>query len=234
MKLGTVLPEFSLADRKGKKHSPCQATGKPVVLYFYPKDNTPGCSIQAKAYSEALTAFNKLGVEVFGISGGDDKSKEKFCQKYNLKVTLLSDPSFALCRMFGAFGPKVFMGRRYNGISRNTYVFDKQHKLVKIIEKADPASDAETVLELIKALEEGSSSDLKKVETKKVETKKTAAKKTVKTGAVKTPGKTKSLGKKLAAKKPKLTSAPKESAARKTAPKKVAKKQPAKKASKRA
>jgi len=150
MKVGQKAPDFKLTDRRGRPHSLKTFKGKPLVVYFYPKDDTPGCTLQAKAYTRTLPQFKKLGYEVVGISGGDDDTKKKFCTKYKLKVTLLSDPAFAIAKKYGAWGPKVFMGRRYQGVHRNTYVLDSDHKVQQILKKVDPESDAATILKLLK------------------------------------------------------------------------------------
>ena len=117
-----------------------------------PKDNTPGCTIESKGFNSFLDEFKKLGVTVIGISGGDDNSKKKFCKKYDLNVILLSDPDFSVCKNYKAYGEKHFMGKKYNGIFRVTYILDKDKKIIKIYEKVKSVGHAEEVLNFIKSL----------------------------------------------------------------------------------
>jgi len=146
MKIGSRAPNFKLADRKGVIHSIADLKGEPVVLYFYPKDNTPGCTLQAKNFDKLLSEFKKMGFHLFGISGGDERTKEKFCRKHKLRLTLLSDTDFKVSKSYKSLGEKVFMGRRYLGILRNTYVLDRNHKVETIFEKVNPESNPSELL----------------------------------------------------------------------------------------
>lgn len=123
-----------------------------AVVYFYPKDNTPGCTIEANDFTFYLDEFRKFDTIVVGISGGDSKSKEKFCKKYNLKVLLLSDSDFKVSKSYGAYGEKSFMGRKYNGIFRNTYIIDKNKKIIKIYENVSAKNHAKEVLRILQKL----------------------------------------------------------------------------------
>ena len=100
IKIGQVAPDFSLTDKSGVTYKLSAAKGAYTIVYFYPKDDTPGCTIEAKEFSDALSAFEKLGVSIFGVSGGDDKTKAKFCTKYKLKVSLLSDKDYAVAKAY--------------------------------------------------------------------------------------------------------------------------------------
>lgn len=133
----------------GKAFSLKDLRGKFTLIYFYPKDDTPGCTIEAKGFNSALSKFAKLKTKVVGISGGDEKSKTKFCKKYGLKFTLLSDPEFKVAKAFGSFGPKVFMGRKYQGIFRNTYLLNEKQEVVKVFESVKPDTHPEEVLAFI-------------------------------------------------------------------------------------
>ncbi len=152
LKEGSKAPDFSLKDKDGNVFKLYDRNSEYNVVYFYPKDNTPGCTIEANEFSSVLDDFGKLGVGVIGISGGDEKSKKKFCERHELRVTLLSDPDFKVCKNYKAYGEKKFMGRTYNGIFRVTYVLDKDKKIVKVYDKVKAAGHAKEVLEFIQNL----------------------------------------------------------------------------------
>lgn len=149
MKLGDKAPEFALKDRTGKKYSLKDFKSDYLIVYFYPKDDTPGCTLEAKGFTKSLPSFKKLKTEVIGISGGDEASKAKFCKKYGLKHLLLSDPAFTTTKKYGSWGEKTFMGRKTTGILRNTYLLDKNRKVVKIFEKVVPEAHPEEIIEAI-------------------------------------------------------------------------------------
>ena len=150
LKIGIKAPEFSLKDKDGRFHSLKNIKSKFTIVYFYPKDNTPGCTIEAKTFSNSLREFEKLNTKVIGISGGDEKSKNKFCEKHNLKLILLSDPEFKVSQSYNVYGEKSFMGRKYMGIFRQTFILDKDKKIVKIFEKVKPLKHVKEVLEFLK------------------------------------------------------------------------------------
>lgn len=147
---GKKAPDFRLKDKDGKVHQ--LSNSNFFVIYFYPKDNTPGCTIEANQFNSKLKEFEKLDVQIIGISGGDEKSKTKFCEKHGLKILLLSDTDFAVSKKFGVYGEKLFMGRKYMGINRVTFILDRKRKVIKIFEKVKPAAHAEEVLEFIKSV----------------------------------------------------------------------------------
>ena len=144
--------EFSLNDKDGRTISLKDFNSDYIVVYFYPKDNTPGCTIESKKFNDALDQFSKLNTIIIGISGGDEKSKTKFCDKHDLKLTLLSDPNFKVSESYGVYGEKSFMGKKYMGISRQTFVLNKNHKIIKIFEKVKPIIHTKEVLEFIRSL----------------------------------------------------------------------------------
>lgn len=150
LKVGAKAPSFNLPDQEGIKKGLKNLGGDYVVLYFYPKDDTPGCTIEAREFSNHIAAFKRLGASVVGVSGGDVKSKDKFCQKYGLEITLLADTDFEVAKSYGAYGKKKFMGREYMGILRKTFVLDKQGKLVQLYSDVKPEGHAEQVLEFLK------------------------------------------------------------------------------------
>ena len=150
IKVGEQAPDFSLRDKEGEIHSLSEVNSDYIIVYFYPKDNTPGCTIEAKDFSRDIGKFDKLNTEIIGISGGDEKSKTKFCEKQNLKILLLSDSDFSVSNNYGVYGEKTFMGRKYMGISRWTFVLNKDHKIIKIYDKVKPGIHSEEALEFIK------------------------------------------------------------------------------------
>jgi thioredoxin-dependent peroxiredoxin len=152
LKEGGKAPSFSLQDKDGEVRKLGEGNFDYTVVYFYPKDNTPGCTIEAQEFSKQIKKFEKAGAAVIGISGGDEKSKIKFCTKHKLKVTLLSDPDFKVASKYGAYGPKTFMGKKFKGINRMTFVLNRHKKVLKIYDKVKAAGHAEEVLNFIKEL----------------------------------------------------------------------------------
>ncbi len=146
MKIGSKAPDFILTDKDGVAVNLSTIESEFVVIYFYPKDDTPGCTIEGSEFSAALSKFKKLGATVIGISGGDDASKAKFCAKHKLKVTLLSDTDLSVSKAYGAFGEKSFMGRKYKGILRKTFVVDGERKLLKIFDSVTAKGHAAEVV----------------------------------------------------------------------------------------
>jgi peroxiredoxin Q/BCP len=150
LKEGEQAPDFSLRDKDSNIHSLSEINSDHVVIYFYPKDSTPGCTIEAQEFSKDIEEFDKLNIRIIGISGGDEKSKTKFCEKHDLKILLLSDSDFSVSNNYGVYGEKSFMGRKYMGISRWTFVLNKDHKIIKIYDKVKPELHSQEVLEFIK------------------------------------------------------------------------------------
>ncbi len=152
LKENIKAPEFKLTDKAGKKYSLKDFKSDFYVVYFYPKDDTLGCTLEAKDFSKKINNFEKENIKIIGISGGDDKSKEKFCNKYNLKILLLSDSDFKISKKYNVYGKKSFMGHVFNGISRVTYVLDKKKKIIKVFSKVKPLGHANEVLEYIQSI----------------------------------------------------------------------------------
>lgn len=150
VKVGSKVPDFSLKDKDGKEHKLSSVTSDYTVVYFYPKDDTPGCTIEATEFSRDIDAFKKFKTTIIGISGGDEKTKKNFCQKYDLRVLLLSDPDFQVSKAYDSYGEKKFMGRKYLGILRQTFVLDKDKKLLKVYEKVKAEGHSKEVLGFIK------------------------------------------------------------------------------------
>tara|TARA_Y100000310_G_C20689623_1_gene821372 strand:+ start:376 stop:834 length:459 start_codon:yes stop_codon:yes gene_type:complete len=152
MKLEDKAPNFSLKDKNGKFHSLKDIKSKYIVIYFYPRDSTPGCTVEANEFNKYLNQFKNLNTTIIGISGGDEKSKTKFCDTHNLKFTLLSDTEYKVSNKYGVYGEKSFMGKKFMGISRITFILDKNKKIIKIYDKVKPLIHSNEVLEFIKSL----------------------------------------------------------------------------------
>jgi peroxiredoxin Q/BCP len=150
LKIGQTAPRFSLKDKDGKAHSLGKADY--TVLYFYPKDDTPGCTLEAKEFSHLIPQFKSRNVEVFGVSGGNEKTKTSFCKKHSLTVPLVSDTYFEVAKSYGAYGLKKFMGRSFQGIFRKTFLVDKSGKIAHIFDTVKPEGHAEEVLAAIDQL----------------------------------------------------------------------------------
>ncbi len=152
LKRKSKAPDFSLRDKDEKVHKLNLIKSKYTLVYFYPKDNTPGCTIEAHQFNQYLREFKKQEVQIIGISGGDEKSKTQFCEKNRLDLLLLSDPSFSVSKKYKVYGDKSFMGKRFMGISRISYLLDVNKKVLKVYEKVNPFRHATDVLEDVKKL----------------------------------------------------------------------------------
>lgn len=143
---GNHAPNFSLPDQDGKIHSLGDYHGKIVLLYFYPKDDTPGCTVEACSLRDNWNAFKKAGVVVLGASIDPVKKHKKFADKYELPFPLLSDEQKELVNAYGVWGKKKFMGREYMGIKRWSFLIDRDGKIAKIYEDVKPSEHAAEVL----------------------------------------------------------------------------------------
>ncbi len=152
LKPGDKAPAFSLPDQTGKVHKLAEAKGKWVLLYFYPKDDTPGCTTEACTLRDNFPAFGKLGAVVYGVSADSTKSHTKFAEKYELPFTLLSDEAKEVTKAYGVWGPKKFMGREFLGVRRWSFLIDPKGNIAKVYDKVKPAAHAEEVLADIKSL----------------------------------------------------------------------------------
>jgi thioredoxin-dependent peroxiredoxin len=149
IKIGDTAPDFSLQDDNGKTVTLAQYLGKPVVLYFYPKDDTPGCTTEACNFRDDYSAYQKAGVTILGISPDNEKSHTGFKLKYNLPYTLLSDPDHLTCLAYDSWGLKKYAGREYDGVLRNTFLIGADGKIIKIFENVKPAEHSREVLEAL-------------------------------------------------------------------------------------
>lgn len=147
---GTKAPDFSLEDINNTLVSLTDYKGKKVVIYFYPKDDTPGCSIQAQTFAELYPEFEKLGVPVIGISKDSVSSHKKFCTKYSLPFTLLADPKRQAITAYDVAVKKMRYGKLVNGTSRSTYLIDENGIIVNVWEDVTPDVNAKEILDFIK------------------------------------------------------------------------------------
>jgi peroxiredoxin Q/BCP len=150
---GITVPDFTLKADDGRKVSLSDLRGQKVVLYFYPKDDTPGCTKEACSFRDNCSAIAAAGAKVVGISPDTVQSHDKFKGKYELPFTLLSDPDHCVAEMFGAWGEKKSSGRIYMGIIRSTFVIDEEGKVVKVFPKVKPENHSQEVLETLAALD---------------------------------------------------------------------------------
>ncbi|HEY3310221.1 MAG TPA: thioredoxin-dependent thiol peroxidase [Anaerolineales bacterium] len=149
---GVPAPNFKLEDEHGEPHELKEYLGKPVVLYFYPKDDTPGCTTEACNFRDDYSAYQKAGVVVLGVSPDTVRSHTKFKDKYNLPFTLLADPDHKVCEMYGVWGLKKMMGREYMGVLRTTFLIDPEGMVAKVFEQVKPAEHSKEVLEALSQL----------------------------------------------------------------------------------
>ena len=147
LKEGTTAPAFKSTDANGETISLKDLRGQKVVLYFYPKDDTPGCTKEACSFRDDFAKFKKRGIAVLGVSPDSEKSHKKFETKYKLPFTLLADTDHAIAESYGVWGEKKFMGRTYMGVNRTTFLIDEKGKIKKVFEKVKPEDHASEVLE---------------------------------------------------------------------------------------
>ena len=146
---GMVAPDFTLFDKDNNEISLKDFLGKKVVIYFYPKDNTPGCTKQACAFSENFDKFKNNNIIILGISKDSIKSHQNFSNKYDLKITLLSDPNREVIEKFGVWQEKKLYGKISMGVVRTTFIIDEEGKVEKIFNKVKAAKNHEEVLDYL-------------------------------------------------------------------------------------
>ena len=143
---GEPAPDFTLTSDAGESVSLSDLRGKPVVLYFYPKDDTPGCTAQASGIRDAYADFESAGAVVLGVSPDDVKQHVKFKEKYGLPFTLLADPEHEVAERYGVWGEKHYQGRTYMGISRTTFLISPDGAVAKVMDNVKPDTHADDVL----------------------------------------------------------------------------------------
>jgi hypothetical protein len=146
LEIGTKAPDFTLPDQNGNMHSLSEYRGKKVILYFYPKDNTPGCTKQACGFAERYPQFIEKGAVVLGVSKDSVASHKKFEEKYGLPFTLLADPELAAIQAYDVWQEKKNYGKTYMGVVRSTYLIDENGKIVKAFDKVKAADNPEQML----------------------------------------------------------------------------------------
>lgn len=139
-------PDFELVDENGNSHKLSDYLGKPVLLYFYPKDDTPGCTTEACEFRDDYDQYEKSGVIILGVSPDSPKSHKKFKEKYNLPFALLSDEDHHVCEMYGVWGKKSIYGREYYGVMRTSFLINAEGNLIEIFENVKPKGHSQQVL----------------------------------------------------------------------------------------
>lgn len=152
IKINDKAVDFNLKDKDGIAYSLKDFSEDFLVIYFYPRDSTPGCTVEAVEFTSDLKKFENSNAKIIGISGGDEKSKKKFCENHSLKLLLLSDPDFKISKAYGSYGTKKFFGLK-RGILRKTFILDSKRKVIKIYDKVKAAGHSEEVLGYIKSLQ---------------------------------------------------------------------------------
>ena len=146
VKEGEAAPEFEARDAEGNTVRLSDLRGQKVALYFYPKDDTPGCTKEACSFRDGFAEFQRRGIEVLGVSTDDERSHRKFAEKYSLPFTLLADTDHKVADAFGVYGEKQFAGRRYMGVSRRTFLVDESGRVRKVFDKVKVGEHAGEVL----------------------------------------------------------------------------------------
>ncbi|HET8652134.1 MAG TPA: thioredoxin-dependent thiol peroxidase [Gaiellaceae bacterium] len=148
---GGEAPDFELTSDEGERVKLSQFRGRPVVLYFYPRDDTPGCTTQAHGIRDSYDEFGERGAVVLGVSPDDESSHVKFKQKHGLPFTLLADPEHEVSELYGVWKEKSFGGKKYWGVERSTFVIDEDGRVKKAMRRVKPDTHAEKVLDVLSA-----------------------------------------------------------------------------------
>jgi len=149
LKEKTLAPNFTLPNQLGELRTLSDFKGQTVVLYFYPKDNTPGCTVQACTYRDTMPIYIKAGIKVFGISKDTVKSHQKFEKDFDLNFELLADDQLEVIQAYGVWKEKNMYGKKVMGVARTTFIINPEGIISHIFEKVDPKSDPETVLKAL-------------------------------------------------------------------------------------
>ena len=150
IKENAKAPDFTLPSTNGENQKLKELLGKYVVIYFYPKDDTPGCTIETNDFNKLLPKFKKLNCEIFGISKDTIKSHDKFREKFKIKFDLLSDEEIKVLKKYKVWGKKKFMGREFMGVIRSTFLIDKKGKTIKVWNNVKVKDHAKEVLDTLK------------------------------------------------------------------------------------
>lgn len=152
LKDGIPAPDFELPDETGAPQKLSAYRGRPVLLYFYPKDDTPGCTREACNFRDDYSAYEKAGVVILGVSADSPRSHAKFKAKYQLPFSLLADEERRVCQLYEVLGKKKFMGREYEGVLRTTFLIDAQGTIARVFANVRPAEHSAEVLEALRSL----------------------------------------------------------------------------------
>ena len=150
LEVGTKAPEFTLPDKDGNNVSLSDFRGKKVVLYFYPKDNTSGCTLEAKSLRDGKAELTRMGFRIIGVSPDSEKSHRSFCDKHDLNFTLLSDTDHSVCEAYGVWAEKSMYGRKYMGVLRTTFVIDEKGMIERVLDKVRTKDHFEQIVEAYK------------------------------------------------------------------------------------
>ena len=146
IKEGDAAPDFTARDAEGNEVKLADLRGQKVVLYFYPKDDTPGCTKEACSFRDAHDVYGEKGIKVLGVSTDDEASHQKFASKYSLPFTLLADTDHSISDAYGVYGEKSYMGKTYMGVTRKTFLIDEQGNVKKVFDKVNVDEHADEVL----------------------------------------------------------------------------------------
>lgn len=146
---GAQAPAFNLLDETSTSRSLADCNGHALVLYFYPKDDTPGCTKEACSFRDDYSAYAQAGVVILGVSPDSPVSHARFKEKYNLPFTLLADTGHKVCDLYGVWGPKKLMGKAYEGVLRTTFLVGPDGKVIKVFENVKPAEHSAEILEAL-------------------------------------------------------------------------------------
>lgn len=146
-------PDFALPDETGTVRTLNEFRGRPLILYFYPKDDTPGCTKEACSFRDDYSIYREAGVAILGVSPNSEKDHQKFIEKYSLPFSLLADDGHRLADAYGVWGPKKMMGREYEGILRTTFLIGPDSTIIKVFENVKPDGHSAEVLAALKASE---------------------------------------------------------------------------------
>ena len=147
--VGEIAPEFKLPDENGIVHSLKDYAGKSVLLYFYPKDDTPGCTTEACNFRDDYSSYQNANVVILGVSPDTPASHKKFQEKYQLPFTLLADENQKVCELYKVLGPKKSFGKEYAGVHRTTYLIDPEGVIQEVFQKVSPAEHSTQVLDIL-------------------------------------------------------------------------------------
>jgi len=153
LKIGQKAPDFKLPDENGKLHKLSDYQGKTVVLYFYPADDTPGCTLEACNFRDDYLKYKAAGAVILGVSPDDEQSHEKFKAKFNLPFPLLADVGHKVCEQYGVWAEKTMFGKKYMGVVRSTFLIGPDGKIAEVYSKVSVPKHSEKVLKAVEELQ---------------------------------------------------------------------------------